>query len=122
MGGLSWALAAEPLQTVWPWSGQQPGETGASEFLEHLSLHPLGDLFGPRIHPGGFGDGQRKLRGIRVCMLAKGETGSSFRPMETRWTIDDRTDVLISMLEQTRLDVDSGIIHQKYSVCCINRW
>lgn len=34
------------MSSVWQWSGQQPGETEAPEFLERLSLHPLGDLIG----------------------------------------------------------------------------
>lgn len=37
---------ADVMSSLWWWSGQQPRETGGSEFLDSLSLHPLGNLLG----------------------------------------------------------------------------
>lgn len=37
---------ADVMSSVCWWSGQQPRETGGSEFLDSLSLHPLGNLLG----------------------------------------------------------------------------
>lgn len=61
------------MLSAWRWSGQQPRETGASEFLERLSLHPLGDLVGTVQGSTAVAlEVARGSLGITVCMLAMG--------------------------------------------------